>query len=285
MNMNQNSVTSKKERLIRLLQDAGSVLVALSGGVDSIFLLAVAHDTLGERAVAATAVSEIYPVREAKEAEAFARERGIRHITFQSDETSLPAFVANGPDRCYHCRKSLFQKLLEIAQEKGIGSVIHAANMDDLQDYRPGLKAAKEMGIMAPLVDAGLSKQDIRFLSREMGLSQWDKPAMACLATRIPYGSPVTPEKLKMIDEAETFLMDQGLRQCRVRHHGPVARIELDDAGLALIMGDDLRKKVVRRIREIGFLHVALDLEGYGSGRMNRALGVPNPNESKEHSR
>lgn len=283
--MDQNSVTSRKEHLIRLLQDTGSVLVALSGGVDSAFLLAVAHDTLGERAVAATAVSEIYPLREAKGAEAFTRERGIQHITFQSDETSLPGFVANGPDRCYHCRKSLFQKLLEIAQEKGIGSVIHAANTDDLQDYRPGLKAAKEMGIMAPLVDAGLNKQDIRFLSREMGLSQWDRPAMACLATRIPYGSPVTPEKLKMIDEAETFLMDRGFRQCRVRHHGPVARIELDDAGLALIMGDALRKEVVRRIREIGFLHVALDLEGYGSGRMNRALGMPKPNESRGHSR
>jgi uncharacterized protein len=181
--------------------------------------------------------------------------------------------VANGPDRCYHCRKSFYKKLLEVAGQKEISGVAHAANTDDLRDYRPGLEAAREAGIMAPLVDAHLTKQEIRFLAKKMGLAQWDKPAMACLATRIPYGSPVTDQKLKMIEEAEAFLFDRGLRQCRVRHHGPVARIEVDDSHLALITATDLKKEVVRKLREIGFLHVALDLEGYGPGRMNRSLG------------
>jgi uncharacterized protein len=263
---------SKQARLTKLLGDVGSLLVAFSGGVDSAFLLAVAHETLGKGVVAATAVSEIYPRREEEEATAFARDRGIEHLTFQSNEMDLPPFVANGPDRCYHCRKSLFENLLEMAEERSIASVAHAANIDDFKDYRPGLEAAREMGIMAPLVDAGLNKKEIRFLAKKMGLPQWDKPAMACLATRIPYGSPVTDQKLKMIEEAEAFLFGRGLRQCRVRHHGPVARIEVDDRGLELIMGTDLRKEVAEKLREIGFLHVALDLEGYGSGRMNRAL-------------
>jgi uncharacterized protein len=264
----------KRERLTGQIRDVGSLLVAFSGGVDSTFLLAVAHETLGQRAVAATAVSRIYPRREEEQAKAFSGERGIEHITFESNEMDLPSFVANGPDRCYHCRKAFYERLLEIAGEKKIASVAHAANVDDLQDYRPGLEAAREMGIMAPLVDAGLNKKEIRFLAKKMMLPQWDKPAMPCLATRIPYGSPVTDQKLKMVEEAEEFLFDRGLRQSRVRHHGPVARIEVDDSGLGLIMGTGLREEVVRKLREIGFLHVALDLEGYGSGRMNRAIGA-----------
>jgi uncharacterized protein len=160
-----------------------------------------------------------------------------------------------------------------VAQEKGLKHVAHAANADDLKDYRPGLRAAKEMGIMAPLLDAGLKKEDIRFLSKVMGLSQWDKPAMACLATRIPYGSAITVRKLKMIEEAEAFLVKRGFRQCRVRHHGSVARIEVETTKLKMLLGNDLRNPLVQRFKEIGFLHVALDLEGYVSGSMNRALG------------
>jgi uncharacterized protein len=182
--------------------------------------------------------------------------------------------VSNGPARCYHGKKSLFQKLIQIAEERGIERVAHGANVDDLEDYRPGLRAAAEMGIMAPLLDAGLRKQDIRFLSKEKGFSQWDKPAMACLATRIPYGSPITAEKLKMIEEAERFLLERGVRQCRVRHHGSVARVELESSGIGMIMRDDVREAVVRKFREIGFLHIALDLEGYVSGSMNRVLEI-----------
>ncbi|NVL89427.1 MAG: ATP-dependent sacrificial sulfur transferase LarE [Desulfobacterales bacterium] len=270
--MDKDSITQKKERLIHQVRDAGSLLVAFSGGVDSSLLLTLAHEALGKRAVAATADSEIYPVRERDAAVKFTKDRGIEHIVFQSEETGIPDFVSNGPDRCYHCKSSLFQRLVKIAEERGIKHVAHGANADDIEDYRPGLQAAKEMGIVAPLVDAGLRKQDIRFLSKEMGLSTWDKPAMACLATRIPYGSPVTAEKLKMIKEAEAFLFERGVRQCRVRHHGSVARVEVEVPELRMIMADDLRKAIVHKFREIGFLHVAVDLEGYVSGSMNRAL-------------
>lgn len=270
--MDINSVNGKKKRLIHLLQDTGSLVVAFSGGVDSTFLLAVAHETLGAGAVAATATSEIYPEREKDEAIQFAQRRDIEHLVFRSEETNLPAFVSNRPDRCYHCKRALFQKLIQIAQERGIKCVAHGTNADDLQDYRPGFRAAKEMGVMAPLMDVGLSKQDIRLLSKEMGLSTWDKPTMACLASRIPYGSAITSEKLKMIDKAEAFLFDRGIRQCRVRHHGSVARIEVQAQGLRIIMGNDFRKAIVQKFREIGFFHIAVDLEGYVSGSMNLAL-------------
>jgi len=272
--MDNDNVTLKKERLIRLVRDAGSLLVAFSGGVDSSLLLAMAHEILGNDVVAATAISDIYPVRENEAASKFTRERGIEHVVFGSEEMSLPAFVLNGLDRCYHCKKSLFQKLMQIAEGRGIERVAHGANVDDLEDYRPGLRAAGEMGIIAPLLDAGLRKQDIRFLCKEKGFPQWDKPAMACLATRIPYGSPITTEKLKMIEATEAFLFERGIRKCRVRHHGSVARIEMVSRELGIIMRDDVREAIVRKFREIGFLHIALDLEGYVSGSMNRVLDI-----------
>jgi uncharacterized protein len=273
-NKDNDNVTRKKDRLIHLVRDAGSLLVAFSGGVDSSLLLAIAHEILGDDVAAATAISDIYPAREKEAALRFARKRGIEHIVFGAKEMSLPAFVSNGPDRCYHCKKSLFRELIQIAEEKGIERVAHGANVDDMEDYRPGLRAAGEMGIIAPLLDAGLRKQDIRFLSKEMRIFQWDKPAMACLATRIPYGTPITAEKLKMIEEAEEFLFKRGVKQCRVRHHGSVARVEVETSGLRMIMQDDVREAIVRKFREIGFSYIAVDLEGYVSGSMNREIEI-----------
>ncbi len=270
--MDIDSAIGKKKLLVRLLRDTGSLVVAFSGGVDSTFLLAVAYEILGAGAVAATAISEIYPEREKDEAVKFTETRDIEHLVFRSEETNLPAFVSNGPDRCYCCKRALFEKLIQLAQQRGIKRIAHGANLDDLKDYRPGFRAAKEMGVMAPLVDVGLSKQDIRLLSRQMRLPTWDKPSKACLASRIPYGSAITSEKLKMIDEAEAFLFDSGIRQCRVRHHGSVARIELETEGLKKVVADDFRKAIVHKFREIGFIHVAVDLEGYVSGSMNRVL-------------
>lgn len=270
---------SKKEALIHYIENLDSLIVAFSGGVDSTFLLAVAHRVLGEKVLAATASSATYPSREQEEAARFARERGIRHIIFESDETCLPAFSDNSPDRCYHCKKLLSQELLQIAKEKGILHIALAANLDDLGDYRPGITAAEEMGMIEPLMDAKLTKEEIRFLSKEMDLPTWDKPAMACLASRIPYGDPITDEKLKMVEEAEAVLFKNGFRQFRVRHHGAVARIEVEISDLGKMMDKTLREKIVERFRKIGFLHIALDLEGYVTGSMNRSLDLKNSNE------
>ena len=268
----KEDAASKKENLIHYLEKLDSLLVAFSGGVDSTFLLALSHQTLMDKVVAVTESSTTYPSREREEAIKFTKDRGIEHIVFQADETSIAEFVSNAPDRCYHCKKSLSKNLLNIAKQKRISHVAYAANLDDLSDYRPGMDAAREMGIIAPLVDAHLSKEEIRFLSKEMGLPTWDKPAMACLASRIPYGEPITTKKLKMVEEAEDFLADQGFRQYRVRHHGSVARIEVAGSEIEKITGPELRENIVKKFRQIGFYHIAVDLEGYFSGSMNRVL-------------
>ena len=270
--MDERAARLKKEKLIQYLKGLDSLLVAFSGGVDSTFLLALAHEALGDKVLAVTESSSTYPSRERQEAIQFAEERGIAHVVFQSDETLIPEFVSNAPDRCYHCKKALSQELVKIAEERGIEHVAYATNVDDLTDYRPGLKAADEMGIMAPLVEAQLNKEEIRFLSKEMGLPTWDKPAMACLASRIPYGYTITDKKLKMVEEAEAHLAESGFRQYRVRHHGSVARIEVEGSEIERINEANLRKSIVDKFKEIGFLHVAVDLEGYVTGSMNRAL-------------
>jgi uncharacterized protein len=260
------------ENLVHHLADLDSLLVAFSGGVDSAFLLVMSRQVLGEKVVAATASSIIHPVRETEEAKDFARERGISHVVFPSEELSISGFVANGPDRCYLCKQSLFENLFEMAREKRIKHVAHGANLDDLADYRPGFRAAKEAGAIAPLIDAQLGKEEVRFLSREMGLSTWDKPAVSCLATRFPYGSIITEENLKMVEDAESFLMEQGFNVVRVRHHGSVARVEVGRSEMENIMDEGLGKAIVEEFRKIGFEHVALDLEGHVSGSLNRAI-------------
>nr|HID57969.1 ATP-dependent sacrificial sulfur transferase LarE [Desulfobacterales bacterium] len=247
--MGENSLSVKMKNLRRRLRGLGSLLVAFSGGVDSTFLLAVSHEILGKGVVAATAVSNIHPIREQEEAIKFTRKNGIQHILFQSDETGLPEFISNGPDRCYFCKKALLTKLFDIADERGIEYVAHAANLDDLKDYRPGARAAQETGVIEPLVDVGLTKDEIRSLSRKMGLPTWDKASMACLASRIPYGEPITDKKLKMVEEAEDFLLSKGFRQFRVRYHGSVARIEVESSELKMIVREETRKAVIENIK------------------------------------
>ena len=273
--MDKVLASKKKSSLVKSLEKLPSLMVAFSGGVDSTFLLAVASETLGNRVIAVTANSGVQPFTDREMAAAFTRERSIKHIVFESDEKSIPEFIANSPDRCYHCKKALCIKLRQIAEEKGIPHIAHAINTDDLGDYRPGIKAAEEMGLIAPLVDAGLGKEEIRHLSKEMGLATWDKPSMACLASRIPYGTPITEEKISMIGRAEKILADEGFRQYRVRHHGTVARIEVNENEISRLAGTELREKIVSGLKDIGFKHIALDLEGFRSGNMNRDIELP----------
>ena len=270
--MSASDAQQKKEILIKNLRQLDSLLVAFSGGVDSTFLLAVAHDVLKDRVTAVTASSATYPLKEQKKSIEFAIKYNIKHIITHSDEVSLPEFSSNTPDRCYHCKKLLSIELKKIAEELKIQHIALAVNADDLSDYRPGIRAAGEMGLINPLVDAQLSKEDIRILSKEMGLPTWNKPAMACLASRVPYGERITEEKLKMIEAAEDFLIVNGFLQCRVRHHGSVARIEVNCSDITRITEEKLRKKIIEKFKQIGFLHIALDLEGYTTGSLNRIL-------------
>jgi len=273
--MNKENL-NKKEELISMLKKYNNLIVAFSGGVDSTFLLQVANEVIEGNVVAVTARSSVHPERETEFTKKFAKSLGIKHIIIQSREMSRPDFVANTKDRCYVCKKLLAEDLLKLASEMGIKYVAHGANMDDMDDFRPGLKAAREMGIEAPLVDACMTKKDIRFLSKEMDLVTWDKPSMACLASRIPYGTPITDEALNKIDRAEQFVLSLGFISCRVRYHNEVARIEVSPGDFERLFDDKIRIAIISKFKDIGFLYISMDLEGYIQGSMNRSFSLEN---------
>jgi uncharacterized protein len=268
----QRSLERKYARLKEILRDIDGAVVAYSGGVDSTLLLKAAVEALGQRALAVTAESETYPQREGEEAARFARELGARHRVLRTSELEIEHFVSNPPERCYYCKKELFGKLLSIAREETLEAVLDGSNVDDTGDHRPGMRAAAELGVRSPLQEAALSKEDIRAISKELGLPTWNKPSFACLASRFPYGDLITPEKLTRVGAAEELLRSLGVSQVRVRDHGDTARIEVTTEHFDLIMRPDNRERIVAELRALGYLYVALDLQGYRTGSMNAPL-------------
>jgi uncharacterized protein len=262
----------KFSELKQYLNNLESVAIAFSGGVDSTFLLKTAHDVLGDRAIARTARSCSFPERELKEAADFCQKEGIRHVVCESEELAIEGFSQNPLNRCYLCKNELFAKIREIARKNGIAHVAEGSNADDEGDYRPGLIAVQEQGVKSPLRHVGMNKQEIRELSKTMGLSTWNKQSFACLSSRFPYGQSITEAKLSMIDQAEQLLLDMGFRQVRVRCHENLARIETDQDGFALLEDRNLRERIYSAFKQIGFVYVALDLLGYRTGSMNEAI-------------
>jgi uncharacterized protein len=266
------NLQEKTEKLKEILKSYPDLIVAFSGGVDSTLLLYVAHMVLGEKVLAITAHSPVHPEREIRFAKEFTTELGIRHVVVASREMQQADFRANRSDRCYVCKRNILADLIELGNGRGMAHVVHGANLDDLKDYRPGMKAARELGVTAPLVEAGLNKDDIRLVSRQLDLPTWNKPSMACLATRVPYGTIIREETLAMIDAAEEMILSVGASTVRVRHHGDIARIELDPEDFERILVPSTRLAVTDRLKALGFNYVTLDLEGYTSGSMNRNM-------------
>jgi uncharacterized protein len=266
-------IMDKKERaLMDALKQMGSVVVAYSGGADSAYLAWAAQKVLGDRAIAITADSASLPESHKRDAEVFAREHGIRHEYIATREFDNPDYIANNPDRCFHCKDELFNRLDEVARERGIAHVVYGVNVDDLGDYRPGQRAAKIHQVKAPLVDAGLTKAEIRALSQRAGLATWDRPASACLSSRIPYGTPVTIQNVKTVDRGEDALRALGFRQFRVRFHGDVVRIEVAPDEMDRAMTPAMARKFTTIFKALGFHYVTLDLEGYRQGSLNAVL-------------
>lgn len=267
----KGDLATKYQHLQNLLEEMKRVLIAFSGGVDSTLLLKVAKDTLGELVLAVTAVSETTPRHERLDAKRLARELEAAHLMVDTHEMQKPEFVKNPENKCYICKKYRFGKLIELAKKKDYRYVLDGGNLDDHSDYRPGIKATRELGVLSPLASAGFSKRDVRQLSKQLNLPTWNKPSYACLASRIPYHSQITAEKLKQVDNGEDFLRELGFSgQIRVRHHKNLARLEIDSQDLPRIIQPVLRSKIIEHFRGLGFTYVALDLEGYSMGSLNR---------------
>src|SRR5919109_3480578 len=268
----QDIAHQKLARLESLLKDMGEVLVAYSGGEHSSFLLWAAHKVLGERALAVTGRSGSVASGQIEEASQLAKDLGARHVVLDTEELDNPLYVQNPTNRCYHCKDELFTKLEAFAAREGIRWIVEGSNLDDMRDYRPGMQAAAEHSVRSPLKEAELTKAEIRALSKEAGLPTWDKPAMPCLASRIPYGMVVSPEKLTMIDRSEAYLRSLGFRDLRVRHHGPMARLELPPSDFPKLLEGNTAAEIARTLKEYGFKFVTLDLQGFRSGSLNEGV-------------